>query len=184
MLDNLSMFLIYGIGFGNSFAYGTKYLNAINFEALTTDSQWDVLTSIETASRIDLAKDKFNYKESLKNAYKLLALLFASTFIMNIVLYWYYTPDLGVLSILLLVQFIDMLLFPIEAYRLNYIQINMNDKKTNLNYSISRVIRILCSFIPSAFCTYIGQLFSTAYSLTFSLVKCKGVKEFQLKQRD
>ncbi len=184
LLDNLSMFLIYGIGFGNSFSYGTKYLNAINFEALTTDAQWDALSSIEVASKIDLAKDQFNYKESLKNAYKLFALLFASTLFMNLVLYWYYTPDLSVLIILLSVQFIDMLVFPLLAYRLSYIQINMNSKYINLNYSISNIVRILCSFIPSAFCTYIGQLFSTVYSLIFSFVHCRKVKVFQLKNKD
>ena len=184
LLDNFSMFLIYGIGFGNSFSYGTKYLNAINFEALTTDAQWDALSSIEVASKIDLAKDQFNYKESLKNAYKLFALLFASTLFMNLVLYWYYTPDLSVLIILLSVQFIDMLVFPLLAYRLSYIQINMNSKYINLNYSISNIVRILCSFIPSAFCTYIGQLFSTVYSLIFSFVHCRKVKVFQLKNKD
>lgn len=184
LLDNLSMFLIYGIGFGNSFSYGTKYLNAINFEALTTDAQWDVLTSVDTAARIDLAKDQFNYRETIKNAYKLLVLLIGSILLMNFILYWYYTPDLGILIILLLVQILDMLIYPLTALRMGYLQVNMNSKKINFYYLISRIGRLLCSFIPSAFCTYIGQIFSGVYLFILSHVKCRKVKVFQLKNKD
>ena len=182
LLDNYSMFLIYGIGFGNSFSYGIKYLSAINFEALTTDAQWDVLTSVDTAARIDLAKDQFNYKESLKNAYKLLALLIGSILLLNFILYWYYTPNLCILIILLLIQIIDMLIHPLTSLRMSYLQVNMNSKKINFYYLISRMGRLLCSFIPSAFCTYIGQIFSGLYLFILSHIKCKKVKAFQIKE--
>ncbi len=184
LLSNLGMFLIYGIGFGNSFSYGIKYLSAINFEALTTDAQWDVLTSVDTAVRIDLAKDQFNYKESLKNAYKLLALLIGSILLMNFILYWYYTPDLDILIILLMIQIFDMLIHPLTALRMGYLQVNMNSKKINFYYLISRIGRTLCSFIPSAFCTYIGQIFSGVYLFILSHVKCRKVKDFQLRSKN
>ena len=176
------MFLIYGVGFGNSFSYGEKYATAINFESLTTDAQWDMLYSVDTASKIDLAENKFNYKESLKNAYKLLSILIFTILIMNLTLYWYFKPNLIILSIILIIQLIDMLLDPLKTLRLSYIQINDNNKKHNIFYLISRLIRLLCSFIPSAFCTYIGQMISAVYLYIYSLIVCKNVKLFKLRK--
>ncbi len=181
ILRNLGMFLIYGIGFGNSFSFGEKYTTAINFESLTTDTQWDMLYSVDTASKIDLAENKFNYKESLKNAYKLLSILIFSILIMNLTLYWYFKPDLTILLIILAVQIIDMLIDPLKTLRLSYIQINDNNKKHNIFYLLSRLIRLLCSFIPSAFCTYIGQAISAIYLYVYSWIACRNVKLFKLR---
>ena len=181
ILRNIGMFLIYAIGFGNSFSYGEKYAAAINFESLTTDTQWDMLYSVDTASKIDLAKNKFNYKESLKNAYKLLIVLIGTVLIMNIALYFYFKPDLKVLIPILLVQIVDMLVDPIKTLKWSYLQINDNNKKHNIFYILSRVIRLLCSFIPSAFCTYIGQVFSMIYLYIYSKIECRKVEIFKLK---
>ncbi len=181
ILRNLGMFLIYGIGFGNSFSFGEKYATAINFESLTTDTQWDVLYSVDTASKIDLAENKFNYKESRKNAYKLLSILIFTILIMNLTLYWYFKPDLIILLIILAVQIIDMLIDPLKTLRMSYIQINDNNKKHNVFYLLSRLIRLLCSFIPSAFCTYIGQAISAIYLYIYSLIVCRNVKIFKLR---
>lgn len=174
ILSNFGMFLIYGIGFGNSFSYGEKYATAINFESLTTDTQLDMLYSVDTASKIDLAENNFNYKKSLKNAYKLLLILIATTLIMNVTLYWYFKPDLKILIIILLIQIIDMLIDPLKTLKWSYIQINDNNKKHNIFYVLSRIIRLLCSFIPSAFCTYIGQVFSAIYLYIYSFIVCRG----------
>ena len=179
ILKNIGMFLIYGIGFGNSFSFGEKYATAINFESLTTDTQWDMLDSVDTASKIDLAENKFNYKESRKNAYKLLSILIFTILIMNLTLYWYFKPDLIVLIIIMAVQIIDMLIDPLKTLRMSYIQINDNNKKHNIFYLLSRLIRLLCSFIPSAFCTYIGQAISAIYLYIYSLIACKNVKFFK-----
>ena len=183
ILRDIGHLIIYGIGFGNSFSYGEKYLNAINFEGLTTDAQWDMLYSIDTAAKIDLSKNNFNYKKSLKDAYKLLAILISSILIMNFTLYWYFKPNIKILLIILIVQIIDMLVEPLKAMRLNYIQINDNSSKHNIVYIISRFFRILCSFIPSAFCTYIGQIFSMIYLYIYSKIECRKVKLF-MKNKD
>lgn len=163
LLGNIGMLLTYGIGIGNSFSYGSKYVNAINFGGLTTDAQWDMLDSINTAAKIDFTEKKFNYKESLKNAYKLLAIVISTILIMNITLYWYFKPDIIVLIIILLIQFVDMLSHPLISIRMSYLQINATTNKHNIFYGISRIIRIFCSFIPSAFCTHIGQIFTMIY---------------------
>lgn len=183
LLKDISFLLIYGIGFGNSFSYGDKYLGAINFEGLTTDAQWDMLASVDTASKIDISENKLDYKKSLKDAYKLLLILIGTILIMNITLYWYFKPDVKVLLIILLVQIIDMLFEPIKAIKLNYLQINDNSSKHNIAYIISRIGRLLCSFIPSAFCTYIGQMFSMIYLYIYSKIQCKDVKIFNLKHQ-
>ena len=182
ILRNFGMFLIYGIGFGNSFSYGERYATAINFESLTTDTQWDMLYSVDTVSKIDLAENNFNYKESLKNAYRLLLILITTTLIMNVTLYWYFKPDLKILLIILFIQIGDMLIDPLKTLRWSYIQINDNNKKHNVFYVLSRVIRLLCSFIPSAFCTYIGQVFSAIYLYVYSLIACRKIKVFKLKK--
>ncbi len=179
ILRNLGMFLIYGVGFGNSFSYGEKYATAINFESITTDTQWDMLYSVDTAAKIDLAENKFNYKESRKNAYKLLSILIFTILIMNFTLYWYFKPDLIILVIILAVQIIDMLIDPLKTLRMSYIQINDNNKKHNVFYLLSRLIRLLCSFIPSAFCTYIGQAIAAIYLYVYSLIACRNVKIFK-----
>lgn len=181
LLRNIGMFLTYSIGFKNSFSYGPQYTTAINFESLTTDTQWDMLYSIDTAAKIDFAEGKFDYRESLKNGYKLIGILIGSTVVMNLTLYWYFKPDLRILSILLAVQIVDMLVDPLKTLRWDYLQINDNEKKHNISYIIPRIVRIVCSFIPSAFCTYIGQFLSMVYLYAYAKIQCRNVKAFKLK---
>ena len=100
---------------------------------------------------------------------------------MNLTLYWYFKPDLIILSIIMAVQIIDMLMEPLKTLRLSYIQINDNSKKHNIFYILSRLIRLLCSFIPSAFCTYIGQIASGIYLYIYSRVVCRNIKIFKLR---
>lgn len=183
ILNNIGMFLIYSIGLGNSFAYGERYVATINFGGLITDTQWDMLYSVDTASKIDLAENKFDYKESLKNAYKLLSILIGTILFMGVTLYWYFKPDLKILLIILFVQIIDMLVDPIKILRWSYLQINDNNKKHNIFYALSRVIRLLCSFIPSAFCTYIGQVTAMIYLYIYSKIQCRKVKILHLSTK-
>ena len=71
IFDRVGMFLIYFIGLKNTLEFGTIYLIAINFETLISDAQWDMSYSVVTAATIDSSKNQLNYKESLKNGYKL-----------------------------------------------------------------------------------------------------------------
>lgn len=182
ILDNLGMSVFYGIGFWNTFSYGQKYIDAINFESLTTESQWDVLDSLSTTSKIDITKRKFSYRKSLKEAYKFLFVLFLTIIIMNVALYWYYKPDLGVLAILLAVQVVDMLIRPLVIFRWNYLQIEDNKAKHNAAFLGIRLVTILTSFIPTAYCTYIGQLLTVGLEYLYAKVKCRKVRLFKLKR--
>lgn len=165
ILDRIGMFIIYFIGFRTSLEFGTIYLVAINFETLITDAQWDMSYSIITVATIDASKDKLEYRKSIKNAYKLISILILSSIIMGSVLYFYYRPVLWVLAIMEGVQLIDLLLIPSVWIKQQYCQINYSAKINSFHECVSKGIRILTSFIPTPFCTYIGQLFSMLYQI-------------------
>lgn len=179
IIGNFGMLLIYLTGIQNSVSYGTKYLTAINFDSLTSDTQWDMLSSISTVSKIDISKDNFNYKKSLKDAYKLLGLLLVSIIMMNISLYWFYKPDLKIYIIIVIIQIIDMVLNVPAIIKWNYLQIKDNNQKHNISYITCRILRLLCSFLPTGFCTYIGQLVSGTYKYVYSLIQTKKFEIFK-----
>ena len=181
ILDNVGMVMIYGVGYWNSFAYGQKYIDAINFESLTTDTQWDMLEdTINTTAKIDLTEKKFNYKKSLKEAYKFVFVMFGTILVINLALFWYYQPELWILAVLLLVQVIDMLMRPLIMYRWNYLQIEDNKAEHNVAFLIIRFVTVLASFLPTAFCTYIGQLVTAGLEYIYAKIKCRKVKIFKL----
>ncbi len=185
ILDSIGMVLIYGVGFWNSFSYGQKYIDAINFEELTTDTQWDMLEeAIDTTAKIDLTSKTFNYRKSLKNAYKFVFILIGTILIVDAMLYWYYRPELWILSILVGVQIIDMLLRPLIGLRWNYLQIKDNSMKHNVVFLGIRFVTVLASFLPTAFCTYIGQLLTAGLEYIYAKIKCRNVKEFKLGKRN
>lgn len=179
IIGNFGMLLIYLTGIQNSVSYGAKYLTSINFDSLTSDTQWDMLSSISTVSKIDISKDNFNYKKSLKDAYKLLGLLLVSIIIMNISLYWFYKPDLKIYIIIVIIQIIDMVLNVPAIIKWNYLQIKDNNQKHNISYITCRILRLLCSFLPTGFCTYIGQLVSGTYKYIYSLIQTKKFEIFK-----
>lgn len=171
IFDRFGMFLIYFIGWKNTLEFGAIYLVAINFETLIADAQWDMSYSIQTAATIDSSKDKLNFKESLRNGHKLVGLLVTSTLIMGSVLYFYYKPVLWIVAIFVGVQIFDMFLSPRLWIKQQYCQINYSPKKTTFHECVKKVIRIVTSFLPTPFCTYIGQLMAMAYQFTvFNIV--------------
>lgn len=176
---NVGMLLIYLTGIQNVVSFGKEYLNAINFDSITSDTQWDMLNSISTVAKIDISKDNFDYKKSLKDAYKLLGLLMLSMLIMNFSLYWFYKPDLKIYIIIFVVQIIDMVLNVPAFIKWDYLQIKDNNKKHNFAYVFCRILRFLCSFLPTGFCTYIGQLVSGTYKYIYSSVKTKKFEAFK-----
>lgn len=163
ILDRIGMFIIYFIGFRNTFEYGAIYLVAINFQTLITDAQWDMSYAIITSAKIDSSRNKLKYKESVKNAYKLVTLLILSTIVMGLLLYFYYNPVMWLLLIFVGVQILDMILIPTIWIKQEYCQVNFSPKITTINQGIEKMIRIVSSFLPTPFCTYIGQLGSLFY---------------------
>lgn len=181
IISSIAMFITYFIGQYNEFSFGTQYIIVSNFISLTTDTQWDMIGSIITTTHIDASKNEFNMKESLKNAYKYITLLLASSVLIAIGLYTLYKPDLKILLITFSVQVIHMLICPIYDIRLNYIQTKPEEIKTNLqlNVFIEKMLRILCSFVRNPYCTYIGQLFGAVYLYIYTKLVSRKVKEIQ-----
>ena len=181
ILDSLGMFLAYGLGYANSFSYGKEFLNAINFETLITDAQWDMLNeSVGTAARVDIAERKFNYRKMRRQALAMSAIMLGTSAILGLVLYWYYKPDLLILLILFGSQVIDMFFDPINHIRWSYLQIRDNKLRHNAVFVATRLVRIVCSFIPTGFCVYIGELSSTAIKYIYSRYQCRNFREFKI----
>ena len=166
LFAEISMFLIYLLGFKNSFDFGEKYILAISFSTLITDTQWDVSYAIKTVVQIDITKRKFSYKEHMQNSRKLIYILIASTFIMGMVLYPSYKVDIVATLIITGIELISLYMYPIYITRLTYIQLEYSAIKATISKQIANILRICCAFIPSPFCTSIGLAISVIYQLT------------------
>ena len=76
--EEVSMFIIYLFGFKNSFDFGEKYILAISFATLITDTQWDISYAIQTVAQIDITKRIFSYKQHMKDCRYLIYILTTS----------------------------------------------------------------------------------------------------------
>ena len=171
IVNNIFFFIIYLFGFKNSFAYGTKYIVAINLATLVTDLQWDIETSVSTVAKIDISKNKFVYKEHLKNALKLNIILISSVIIMSLIGVFIYKPNMFIFLIFMTWHIIDYMLTPFTNIKISYLQLEYSSFKTTFNEMIAFAIRTFMSFIPTPFCTIIGQMCSSIYEFTYSTIK-------------
>lgn len=154
-------FLTYLFGFSNVLEFGAKYTTAINLVALVTDTQWDALGAIDTVCKIDISKGRFNYKEHKSNAYKLIAILLFTTFLMLLFSYRYYELNLIILLIYLGVDVINFLLEPLYQIKICYLQLaDRFEAKITANKVTASGIRATASFLKTPFCTAIGQILS------------------------
>ena len=154
-------FFTYLFGYNNALAFGEKYITALNFAALITDTQWDAFEAIKTVAKIDISKGVFNYKEHKKNSYNLLALLLFTTFIMFILFYKNYQLSIFITMIYLGVEVVDFLVEPMYALKICYLQLMDGFKiKVTSNKIAVTGIRAIISFLNSPFCTAIGQAFA------------------------
>lgn len=163
LFDNIAFFLIYLFGLSNALEFGEKYAIALTFISLITDTQWDTTEAISTAATIDISKNNFNYKEHRNNAYKLLAILFATIFIMFALLYSFYDLDLKIVMIYLGFEIINFIIYPIFKIKTCYLQLEWSALKTTTNKIAASIIRMIMSLLKNPFCTGIGQVSSYIY---------------------
>lgn len=149
----------------NSFDFGEKYILAISFGTLITDTQWDISDAIKTVAQIDIAKKEFSYKEHMKNSKKLVWLLIISSIIMWIILYPFYKVDIIATLIIVGIELICMYLYPFYITKLTFVQMEYSAMKATISKQIANTLRIFCSFIASPFCTSIGLAVSAIYQL-------------------
>ena len=162
--SDIFLLLVYLFGFSNTFEFGEKYVAALTFATLITDTQWDTFNAITTVAQIDISKGNFNYKEHRKNAYKLVAILLGSVFLLFITLCWFYKINYFLTILYLLFDVIVFLISPLYDLKISYLQIEWSAVKTTINELISSIVRSAFSFVKSPFCTSIGMLLSSAYS--------------------
>lgn len=165
LFAEISMFFIYLFGFKNSFDFGEKYILATSFATLITDTQWDVAYSIKVLAHIDITKKTFSYKEHIKNSYNLVYMLIISILVMGIVLYPFYNTDIPATLLIAGLEISCLYMYPIYITRLTYLQMEYSAIKATISKQISNVLRIICSFIPTPFCTSIGLVVSVIYQL-------------------
>ena len=165
LFAEISMFIIYLFGFKNSFDFGKKYILAISFGTLITDTQWDISDAIKTVAQIDIAKKEFSYKEHMKNSRKLVWLLIISSIIMWIILYPFYKVDIIATLIIVGIELICMYLYPFYITKLTFVQMEYSAMKATISKQIANTLRIFCSFIAFPFCTSIGLAVSAIYQL-------------------
>ena len=163
IFNNFAFFLIFLFGLSNATQYGAKYLIALNFIALITDTQWDAFDAISTVAKIDISQNKFNYKEHRNNAYRLFGILLTTVFLMFIMLYGFYELDLIITLIFLSFELVNLCIYPIYKIKTCYLQLEYSPIKTTTNKIVSNGLRMIISFIKTPFCTGIGQVCSSIY---------------------
>lgn len=163
LFNQLLFFIIFLFGLSNVMDYGIKYILALTFVSLITDSQWDVFDSISTIAKIDISKNVFNYKEHRKNAYKLLSILFLSVIFMFVSLYWFYDLNFVITLIFLSFEIINFIIYPIYKIKTCFLQLEYSPLRITTNKIFASSSRVAFSFLNSPYCTGIGQICSSIY---------------------
>ena len=145
--------------------FGEQYTLALTFVALITDTQWDVYDALSIAAKIDISKEKFNYKEHRNNAYKLLLILLFTVLLMFIVLYRFYELDMILVAIYFSFELINFSIYPIYKLKTCYLQLEYSAVKTTVNKIVSSTLRMFVSLLKTPFCTGLGQVSSSIYQL-------------------
>ena len=163
LFTKIALFLIYLFWLSNIFQFWPEYASAIAFMSLITDTQWDMAMAVWTLAKVDISKNKFNYYEHRKNAFKYIFLLIASIIVLFIALFSVYNIAIEIAVIYLIFDVIDFLCFPVNELKTCYLQIERSASKTTWNIFCSYCIRTLLSFLPTPFCTAIWQMATAIY---------------------
>ena len=97
-------------------------------------------------------------------------MLLVSIVVMFVILYPMYKTQLDITLIYIGLEIITFIGYPLYSIKICYIQIECSAIKATINKQISNTIRFMLSFIPTPFCTVIGQLVSMTYQLIYSNV--------------
>lgn len=161
--NNILFFLIFLFGLSNALQFGEKYILALNFVALITDTQWDSFEAIKTVAKIDISKEKFNYKNHKINSYKLLGILLTTVFIMLAISLKYYNLDFKITAIYLSFELVNFIIYPIYSIKTSYLQLEKYEIKVTSNKLFAGILRMIMSLLKTPYCTGIGQVTSSLY---------------------
>lgn len=159
IVSSIFMMLIYLFGFKNAFSAGEEYLVALNLVGLCTDAQWDMMGAISTVAKVDISKNRYEYRREVKNAYFYTFTIVLFSIIMTLILAFINKAIMTIVLAYLAFQVVDMLLDPYATILSTYTQLEYSPIiNTILNLSIKILRTILSVVIISPFCTEIGQL--------------------------
>ena len=178
-VNYIMFFIIYFFGFSNSFAFGEEYVVAITFSTFVTDVEWDMTTSIETVAKIDIAKNKMNVKEHTKNSIKLITILVIMVLVLSLISYPIYKPNLEIVPIFLTLHIISFFITSIYLSKQIYLQLEWSGTIITAITIISFILRTSFSFVPTPYCTILGQVIQGVicifvYLIIFMMLKKKG----------
>ena len=177
LFNNISFFFIFLFGLSNALEFGEQYALALTFVALITGTQCDVYDAISISAKIDISKNKFNYRQHRNNAYKLFLILLSSVFVMFIVLYRFYDLDMKLVAIYFSFELINFSIYPIYKLKTCYLQLEFSALKTTFNKMVSSGLRMFISLLKTPFCTGLGQVSSSIYQLiSLSIIFNKNFK--------
>lgn len=166
LVSHLSSFFIFLFGLSNALEFGPEYGLAITFSQLITDTQWDVLESINTLVKVDISKHRFNLKQTAKNARRLLLIIYGTITAMFLCLYRFYDLNFGLALAFVGLEAFDFFLTTDYYIYTSFLQLNWSPAKMTANKIITRVMRFFCAFIPTPFCGNIGAIQSSIYQIT------------------
>lgn len=167
LFSNFLYMLTYFFGYHVSFKYGTNFLGAITFFNLITDIQWDMSYSIGTVAKVDISKNCYKINEHKKNGIYLIILLNLSTVLMGLCLYPFYKPSIFIVLLFLIPNLIDIFIFGTSSLKFSYLQIEDSPFKVMCITQCGTIMRFFCSFLPTPFCTLIGQEISIYFQVIF-----------------
>ena len=98
--------------------------------SLITDTQRDMAMAVGTLAKVDISKNKFNYYEHRKNAFRYIFLLIASIIVLFVALFSVYDIALEIAVIYLIFDIIDFLFFPVNELKTCHLQIERSASKT------------------------------------------------------
>ena len=161
------LFVTFLIGFRVAFNFGEQYIIALTFIGIISDTQWDIIISaICSVAKIDIAKNEFNYKEHIKNAYKLCGIVIISLIAMALVLWQYYDVPVSFTLILIFFEIYNFIIYPIIGVNTSFLQLEYSAKVTTSNHGISSIIRLALSTLANTpYCTTLGQTISSTYEM-------------------
>lgn len=166
IVSNIFMLLIYLFGFKNAFSAGQEYLIALTLVGLCTDTQWDTLAALSIVAKVDISKNRYDYKKEMKNAYLFSMAIILSSIVMVFSLFRVYNVVLEIALVYLIFQVLDMILYPYKSILQVFTQLEYSPIiNTILTFTLKAVRFIISIVIISPYCTEIGQI--TAGTLAF-----------------
>ena len=110
--------------------------------------------------------------------------------VMGTALYPFYKTDIPVTLIITIIGLICLCMYPVYVTKMTFLQMEYSAMKATISKQIANILRIICSFLPTPFCTTIGlmisatyQLLSTNYYITKNKLNMEMKEEREVKHR-